>query len=311
MEKLLESGPKNKMSYLNQIANLSDVTIEKNADLTKYSTMKLVAKGDLVTVTSVESLIEIQKIFKKNNISPRIIGMGANQLLPVQNDSPYLILKFPFDKESCDELRDEYIFPASVRLSTLTSMASKFGLLGWESFTGVPASLGGAIVMNAGTNLGEIGPLVTSVKYVNKDGEICEHIPTSESFSYRHCNFLKKGDIIIQVSMKHFGVDAQLREKIKNYLDLRNKTQPMSEKTCGCIFKNSKGLVTCRAGMFIDIMGLKGLTYKGVRVSNKHANFMENFGASNYEDVVKLIEIVKSELKLQYGVDFETEVKID
>src|SRR5690606_35634915 len=111
--------------------------------------------------------------------------------------------------------------------------------------------------------------------------------------------------------LKHFGVDAQLRDIIKNYLDLRNKTQPMSEKTCGCVFKNSKGLVTCRAGMFIDILGLKGLTYNGIRVSTKHANFMENFGNANYDDVIALIKIVKNELKLQYGVEFETEVKID
>ena len=93
---------------------------------------------------------------------------------------------------------------------------------------------------------------------------------------------------------------------------MRNRTQPLKEWTCGCIFKNHHDPhsdVTCRAGLFIDIIGLKGLTIKNLKISPKHANFMENSSESSYEDVIQMISVLQKELKLQFGVSFETEVE--
>jgi len=93
---------------------------------------------------------------------------------------------------------------------------------------------------------------------------------------------------------------------------MRTRTQPLKEWTCGCVFQNHQDLdrgVTCRAGQFIDIMGLKGFTYKNLRISPKHANFMENSGESSYEDVLMMINMLQKELKLQTGVSFVTEVE--
>ena len=93
---------------------------------------------------------------------------------------------------------------------------------------------------------------------------------------------------------------------------MRTRTQPLKEWTCGCVFKNhqnNQSGVTCRAGHFIDIMGLKGLSISNLQVSPKHANFMENRGESSYQDVLMMINILKKELKLSTGVDFETEVE--
>ncbi|MDD0854658.1 FAD-binding protein [Halobacteriovorax sp. GB3] len=299
------------MSLKEALSNIDGVEFTEQADLTKFSTMRLVAYGDLIVVESKEALIEVQKILNSMKLNSRIVGMGANQLLPKGSKLPYLVLKFPFDKSELESPKEEYTFPASVRLSTLTAHAAKFGLQGWESFTGIPASIGGAVVMNAGTNLGEIGPLITEVSLIRSNGEDVTIKPDEKSFEYRKSHIVCKGDVIYQVKMKHLGINEGIKDKIKNYLELRNKTQPLKEKTCGCVFKNSVGELTCRAGMFIDIMGLKGLTHNGIRVSNKHANFMENFGSASYEDILELIKLVKFELKLHYGVDFETEVKID
>jgi UDP-N-acetylmuramate dehydrogenase len=206
----------------------------------------------------------------------------------------------------------EYLFPASISLATLTAHANKFGLSGWEVFTGIPASLGGAVYMNAGTNLGEIGSVVSEVYIVNKFGEERREIVDQNSFNYRRNNFINEGDVIYQVRLKHFGQDEKISRKIREYLEMRTRTQPLKEWTCGCVFKNYENIdrgETCRAGLFIDIMGLKGLTYKNLQVSLKHANFMENKGDSSYEDVLSLINILKTELKLQYGISFETEVE--
>jgi len=292
------------------LSNIPDVVIELEKDLSKFSTMRLRAVGDLITVESEDGLREVLLRLGKEDIKFIVIGMGANQLLKRESPVPYLMLKFPFDKSALESVQENYILPASVRLSSLTSHASKFGLKGWEVFTGVPASIGGAVFMNAGTGLGEIGELVTKVWTMNSAGESFCHETNASSFSYRKNNFVAPGEVIYQVELKNNGIDKEVSEVIRNYLARRNETQPMKEKTCGCVFKNSKfnGL-PCPAGKFVDILGIKGLQVGGIRVSETHGNFMENFDDASFDDVITLINIVKREMKLQFGVDFELEVK--
>ena len=297
---------------LANIINHPDVQIEIDKDLKKYSTMRLDARGDLITVKSVDGLKAALKALTKNNIEYRALGWGANVLLPAKADLPYIQLDFEFDRSVFESPKDEYILPGSGSLATLTSHANKFGLKGWEVFTGIPASLGGAIFMNAGTNLGEIGSIIKEVKLITKNGEEKSVIIDKNSFSYRHNHFVDSGDIIYEARLIHFGLDEAISKKIREYLDMRNRTQPLKEWTCGCIFKNHHDRlrdVTCRAGLFIDIMGLKGLTIKNLKISPKHANFMENSGESSYEDVMQMITVLQKELKLQFGVSFETEVE--
>lgn len=297
---------------LAKILNHPDILVEVDKDLKKFSTMRLDARGDLVTVKSVEGLKYALSQLTKNKMKYRPLGWGANMLLPAKAQLPYIQLDFDFDRSLFDEPRNEYILPASVSLATLTSHANKFGLKGWEVFTGIPASLGGAIFMNAGTNLGEIGSLIKEVKIITKNGEEKSVIIDKNSFSYRHNHFVESGDVIYEARLVHFGIDPAISKKIKDYLDMRTRTQPLKEWTCGCIFQNHHDVsrdVTCRAGLFIDIMGLKGLTIKNLQISPKHANFMENRGESSYEDVLQMIDVLKKELKLQFGVSFETEVE--
>jgi len=297
---------------LNDLNSIPGVVVELNKDLKKYSTMRLDAVGDLITVKTVEALKTVTKTLTSNNVEYRVLGWGANMLLPATATKPYLQLDFDFDRTILDNPQDEYILPASVSLATLTSHANKFGLKGWEVFTGIPASLGGALFMNAGTNLGEIGSIVKEVWLITKNGEEKLIKIDGKSFSYRHNHFVQQGDVIYQARLIHSGLDPAISKKIREYLEMRTRTQPLKEWTCGCVFQNHQDLdrgVTCRAGQFIDIMGLKGFTYKNLRISPKHANFMENSGESSYEDVLMMINMLQKELKLQTGVSFVTEVE--
>lgn len=299
-------------ALLQELKIISGLEVELEKDLKKFSTMKLSAVGDLLTVKNLDALKKTVATLTHNKIEYRLLGWGANMLLPTKASIPYLQLDFEFNKSLLDTVQNEYVLPASVSLAVLTSHAARFGLVGWEVFTGIPASLGGALFMNAGTNLGEIGTLVTEVRLITKDGKEKLIKVDKNSFSYRHNHFVDSGDVIYQATLVHRGTDPKISLKIKEYLEMRNRTQPLKEATCGCVFKNYHDLergLTCRAGQFIDIIGMKGFTYKGLRVSPKHANFMENFGDSNYEDVLMMIEILKKELKLQYGVDFSPEVE--
>lgn len=293
-------------------SNIPELLIEKDRDLSNKSTMYCLSSGDLITVRDKDSLLKLIQFFHELDFDYTVLGFGSNQILPENSDKPFIKLDFSIDKSYLEEKRESYILPASFALNQLTGMAIKFGFKGWEVFTGIPASLGGAVYMNAGTSLGEIGNVIKRVSYISKSGALFDHFVSKESFSYRKNHFLQEGDIIYEVELKHNGVDDQIGPKIRDYLKLRSNTQPLTSKTCGCIFKNYHldGDESCHVGKFIDIMGLKGLNLNQIRVSPVHGNFFENSGNGQKKDVVNLIEIVKKELELQYGIVFETEVKL-
>jgi len=287
-----------------------DLIFEKNKDLTKYSTMRLIAFGDLYTVKSISSLVNLLKEFYQDKKKYIILGMGANQLLKEKSDIPYIKLDLPFNKNYLNLSRLEYELPASITLSVLSSHAIKHGLSGWEAFTGIPATLGGAIFMNAGTALGEIGSLIKDFTLVTREGHLKKIIVDKKTFNYRKNNRLNSGDIIVAATLIHKGKDNLIPSKILNYLKKRNETQPLKEKTCGCIFENYLDKKNKLAGQSIDLLGLKGFRHKNIRISPTHANFMENLGSGTYTEVIEFILIVKKELLLQFGVDFKVEVKL-
>src|SRR5690606_27919496 len=106
-------------------------------------------------------------------------------------------------------------------------------LIGWEVFSGIPASLGGAIFMNAGTGLGEICEIVDSVRVMDREANIREVTKNNLKFSYRHNHFIEPGEIIISAKLINKGLDEKIGEKIKDYLDFRKNTQPLNTKSCG------------------------------------------------------------------------------
>jgi len=292
---------------LKELENISDITLEPNKDLTNKSTMRLKSSGDLITIKTVKALKETIKQLNLNSHPYRVLGLGANQILHPDPLHVYLKLEFPFDKDLLNKPRDNYLLPASLSLNILTSHAIKFGLKGWESFTGIPATLGGAVFMNAGTSLGEIGDLINWAHIATPDGGQRRERIKKDSFAYRKNNFLKEGEVIFEVELKHFGISKEISEKIKSYLAFRNSTQPLDAKTFGCMFKNHGNNP---AGKFIDLVGLKGLTMRDLRVSLKHGNFLENIGEADYFDVLNVLEMVKMELELQYGIKFNREVEL-
>lgn len=291
-----------------ELASIEGIDFFPQKDLTSFTTFRLASVGDLVEVKSVESLQKLLPLLNRHNKQYLVVGWGANQILPARCEKLVIHLVLPFDQHYFDLIRDEYDLPASVGLNLLTSHAVKFGLMGWEVFTGIPASLGGAIYMNAGTNLGEIGSLVKSVTLINKDGRIREESINEKSFSYRHNHFVKSGEIIIGAKLFHRGTDAAIPQKIKDYLEYRKKTQPLASRNCGCVFKNPYR--DLQAGRLIDALGLKGLKSGKLKISEKHANFVENQGEANWHQFEALVGAVKFQMDHFYGIEFELEVKI-
>jgi UDP-N-acetylmuramate dehydrogenase len=296
------------MSLRDELSQLSGLTFHPDHDLTSYTTFRLSSVGDLLEVESEEGLRSALQVLKSHQKDFLVVGWGANQILPAINEKIVIHLKFPFDQALFEAIHESYELPASVGLNYLTAHAVKFGLKGWEVFTGIPASLGGAIYMNAGTNLGEIGQLVESVRLMNSAGEIREVIVSAESFSYRRNHFVKDGDIIISAKLRHLGIDEAITEKIKTYMDFRRKSQPLATKNCGCVFKNPMKEIP--AGKLIDLLGLKDFSVGSLRVSPKHGNFMENQKGATWDQFKALVEAINFQANHFYGIEFELEVKI-
>jgi UDP-N-acetylmuramate dehydrogenase len=294
----------------NILANLSGVDLFLNEDLTTKTTMRLKSQGHLIVVRNEAALLAVVEKLVKNKISYQMIGWGANSLLPAQIDRPLLKMNFVFDIKYFENPREIYELPASLPLTTLTSHALKFGIAGWEVLTGIPATLGGAIFMNAGTKFGEIADIVTSVRILDCHGKVREHIVDKNSFSYRKNNFIKDGDIILSAKLKHHGTGKnEVKDKIREYIEYRKQTQPLGTKNCGCVFKNPKK--DLGAGMLIDILGLKGLRVGGLEVSSVHGNFIENTSVeANLEDFHHMVETINLIAESYVGLRMDLEVKI-
>jgi len=281
----------------------------KQVDLKNLTTLKLESVGELFVIKSEEELIKILKNFKNENINYFVLGNGSNTILNEKILCPVLKLDIKNPDYIFDKIQKTYRLSASTSLQKLTSLALKHSLKGWECFTGIPATLGGAIFMNAGTGLGEISDIVESVEIINVFGEKVIISNDKLKFSYRKNLFLNEGDIISYVTLKYFGIDKEVNGIIKKYLRLRSNSQPLTEHSAGCTYKNYKK-ENYPAGKFIDLLGLKGLMFKNLQISPVHANFIVNNGVASKKDLVRLLEIIDNELVSTFGFNFEKEIII-
>lgn len=293
---------------LEQAKLIEGVDFYADADLSKRSTLKLKARGDFALVRSEEALRRLLKLCRENGSEYRAIGWGANQVISRTNGTVFIKLDFPFDRGILKEPRERYFLPASAPLNALQGHAQKYGLKGWEAFTGIPASLGGAVYMNAGTALGEIGDVVESVRIMSPEGVIREVATSEDSFSYRSNNFVAEGEFILSAVLIHRGLDPDVSEQIKMYMDYRKKTQPLRSFTCGCVWKNKDA--GHKAGLFADKTCLNNLASGALEVSSLHANFFENKGSATFEDFRRLADLLNDQMLLHTGIRFELEAKV-
>lgn len=279
-----------------------------DVDISQLSTMRLKSQGHYLVLKHLEETPEIIQALSENKINFRMIGWGANQILPKDaRNIVYVKLKAPENpNEFITQINSHYILPASLGLNVLVSRAIKYGFKGWEVLTGIPASLGGATYMNAGTKYGEIASIISRVFVIDSSGKEKIIMLDKDSFSYRKNNFLKPQEVITKIELIHHGIDQKsISLKINEYMEYRKKTQPLQSKNCGCIFKNMNGI---SAGKIIEDLGLKGLQVGGMRVSSLHANFLENAGGATYEDFWNLVNSIQEKVEASFGTKLELEI---
>lgn len=198
---------------------------------------------------------------------------------------------------------------AGVLLSKISNLAYEKGLSGIEFACGIPATLGGAIKMNAGAYGGEIKDIIISTTYIDPKLKLHTINNKENEFSYRNSRFIKnKEDIIISAILQ---LKKEKKENIKAKIDLNNNSrkqkQPIDFPSGGSIFKRTEKYITAQ---LIDQCGLKGYNIGDCYISEKHAGFIVNKGNATAKDVISLIKFVKEKVYEKFNIEIELEIEI-
>lgn len=280
-------------------------TYMQNKPLSEVSTFGIGGPARyFVEVKEVEHLQEVIAFCYREGLAYMVIGKGSNCLFSDAGFDGLVILnKIDFCKE-LDPL--SLHVGAGFSFALLGMQTAKRGLCGLEFAAGIPATVGGAIYMNAGAQGAEIEKALTAVEYINEKGELQFLERASLQFAYRKSPFQSmKG--AISAGYFRFTEDPSSRARQLELLAKRIESQPYHEKSAGCVFRNPS---CASAGKLIDSCGLKGFAVGGAKVSEMHANFLINRGNASSADMLELIELVKRRVKEQHGVDLEPEIRI-
>ncbi len=260
---------------------------------------------DLIEIQDYRRLPELIEYLRRRSAPWRVLGGGSNLLVDDRGlEDVALHLSRPSDGVNFTGHRVEVA--AAANLGQTVMECAKRNLGGMEGLIGVPGTVGGALRMNAGAYGIEIGPLVRALTvFRGSTGQIevlkVEHV----KFEYRHSSFAPD-DIMLSVSLEPPARPyAEIVEKIKMFNVKRRASQPINEKSAGCIFKNPPGYST---GKMIDELKLKGTRVGGAVVSERHANFIVNRTQATATDVLNLMDLIRDRVRKIYGVELEEEV---
>ncbi|OPL07416.1 MAG: UDP-N-acetylenolpyruvoylglucosamine reductase [delta proteobacterium ML8_F1] len=236
-----------------------------------------------------------------------ILGNGTNLLFP---DEGYrgIVVKLA-ENLSQIEVRGTLVqAQAGALLSRLSKVALKNHLSGLEFASGIPGTLGGAVVMNAGAYGGEMKDVVTEVKALTEEGELLVFDREAMEFGYRNSIVKERGLIVLETTL---ALEKSEKERIASRMseldEKRRARQPLHLPSAGSTFKRPSGNY---AGKLIEEAGLRGLRYGGAMVSERHCGFVVNVGEATYEEVTTLMGIIQRTVFERFGINLEPEVKI-
>lgn len=253
---------------------------------------------------------ELIKLFSKNSEKKCIvIGNGNNVILSkMYYDEEFIILNECFETIVVSGTVIEA--EAGATLLQLSEKALEYSLTGLEVFHDIPSSVGGAVVMNAGTKEGEIKDILLKVRYLDlSDLLIKEMFKEDIGFEYRNSFFQKQTDKIILKAWFNLekGEQKEIKARMDEIKQIRWAKQPRGYPNCGSVFKRPPGRFV---GPMLDELGLKGFTVGGAKISEKHSGFIVNFNNATGQDILDVIDHVKSKVLDKFGVELEVEQRI-
>ncbi len=290
------------------LERIEDLQVRKNVPLLPLTSFRIGGPAHLFLVPrTLKALEQTISYLSNRTISYKVLGQGSNLLISDKGVKVVMSLAalnrihsppgHPFKTVSVE---------AGCRLKSLISWSTRNGLCGLENLSGIPASVGGAISMNAGTNKCSMAEAIDAVQFTGPDGS-CWFRRDQLQFDYR--SFRLPDKALISAARVQLGKSSpdQIRRNVRKVMCKRRTTQPIGKPSAGCVFRNPPG---DSAGKLIDQCGLKGLRIGDTEVSKKHANFIVNRGKASAVQVMDLLEIIRERVKKETDVELVPEVSI-
>ncbi|MEX2671566.1 MAG: UDP-N-acetylmuramate dehydrogenase [Phycisphaeraceae bacterium] len=268
----------------------------------------------LARPTDVAQLQAVARYCDGQGLPLRVMGKGANLLVADEGvDGVVVLLNSPaFQQIEIDGEAATVTAGGGANLERVITSTVREGLAGLETLAGIPATVGGAIRMNAGGSFGQIADTLETVTLMNGDGSLTEVAADELELSYRHSNIGERIVVEATFALKAVADRAALRDRLKQVMRYKKESQPMAAQSAGCAFKNPPSEVSDGrgAGKLIDEAGLKGLRIGGAEVSNRHANFIVTHEGAQANDILKVMNAVQQRVAEKFNIKLEREVVV-
>ena len=293
------------MVALGDIKSVFRGSISINAPLAQYTSMKVGGPADyLLEPADRDDLVAVVLYLRRQDFPMMVIGRGSNLLVSDEGIRGAVV---SLEAALSDvRLEGEYVVAESgARLTKLVDFCVQRGLAGMEWAAGIPGTVGGGVVMNAGAHGEQMSDHLVDVEVLRNDA--VQVIPKSEAFfAYRSSGF--RNDVVLSArfAFPHGDREALIRHR-SELMKKRNETQPLNLPNSGSMFKNPQGMYAAR---LIEQAGLKGKRVGGAQISEKHANFIVNLGDAKASDVLTLLDLSRRTVYQNTGILLELEVKL-
>lgn len=281
--------------------------VQRNEPMSKHTLTKMGGEADIfVTPETYEQVADIIEIQRQYELPFIVLGNGSNLIV---RDGGIRGLVMHFKKLSSVTVDGDFLTAqGGANIKDASRTALDYELAGMEFACGIPGSIGGAMVMNAGAYGGEVKDVIDHVKIVTPKGEIRNLVKEELELDYRISIIGKKNYIVLE-AVFHLakGEHSMIKEKMDDLTFQRQSKQPLEYPSVGSVFKRPPGYF---AGKLIQDSGLQGKGYGDAEVSTKHAGFIVNKGEATATDYLRTIEMVQRKVKENFDVDLELEAKV-
>jgi UDP-N-acetylmuramate dehydrogenase len=296
-----------KLSDPRILAALPELGVERigGASLAERTSLGIGGTTDLLLIRRRSALPDLLALLRGAGLAYKFLGGGSN-LLVRDGELPWVVVQLARQDAELRLEGNSAQVDAAADLGRTVTFCAKHDLGGMEGLIGVPGTVGGALRMNAGAYGTQIGSYVRQVELYRAAAARIETLHENEiSFEYRHTSFAPD-DIMLAVKLELPSKSyREILEGIRICNEKRRSSQPLNQKSAGCIFKNPPG---GSAGRMIDELSLKGFSVGDARVSDRHANFFVNAGHASCADMLGLIAQVRERVHASYGIELENEV---
>lgn len=285
--------------------------IKQNEPMSKHTSFKIGGPAEFfIKILSIEELQKILEFAKKEKIKIIILGNGSN-ILVADKGIQGIVIKTNLKEITIKNKKQnkvEITTDDAVPIGMLAQKLLKQEITGFEEISGIPGTIGGAILMNAGAHGKEMKDIITEITAIDYNGQLHTFTNEQAEFTYRNSIFSSGKYIILQAKMMlEKGNTNDIKAKMDEYAQYRKDKQPIEYPSAGSTFKRGNNFITAK---LIDEAGLKGYSIGGAKISEKHAGFIINTGGATAQNVLDLAKYVTDKVYEKFGKKIEFEIKV-